>query len=89
MSCPKSVIEIHYTLDGLQEFHENLDQKMVELSKWQEANDITDDPEGRKPQRVTPGGPPAHVPKTSPPPSIFKELKPSGKRYSLLSKTEL
>lgn len=69
------------------EFHETMDQKMIDLAKFNAEN-----PEGHdhgaakdgeaRPPSVKPGH-------TSPPPSVFKELKPSNKRYSLLQKSEL
>lgn len=65
-------------------FHETLDQRIAELQrKAQEALEQAlnfDDPR-----------PPSVMPKveTTPVLSIFKELKPSEKRYSLLQKTEL
>ncbi|CAJ0931546.1 unnamed protein product, partial [Mesorhabditis belari] len=75
------------------EFHESLDQKMMDLAKFKQENGIEDNDEeqnGERQKREAGGqGPPGFKPKTDPPPSVFKELKPSGKRYSLLSKTEL
>ncbi|CAB3405862.1 unnamed protein product [Caenorhabditis bovis] len=63
------------------EFHENLDQRMIELAKAKAERGITDEHENE---------PPAARPvDTTPPPSVFKELKPSDKRYSILQKTEL
>ncbi|CAI5446952.1 unnamed protein product [Caenorhabditis angaria] len=64
------------------EFHENLDQKMVELAKAKAARGFADEEDDV-------AGPPAAKPETSPPPSVFKELKPSEKRYSILQKSEL
>ncbi|CAI4225418.1 unnamed protein product [Auanema sp. JU1783] len=67
------------------EFHETLDQKMIELAKFKAENTVDND-------LVDNGedGPPAARPSdTTPPPSVFKELKPSEKRYSILQKTEL
>ncbi|GMT23619.1 hypothetical protein PFISCL1PPCAC_14916, partial [Pristionchus fissidentatus] len=70
------------------EFHENMDQKMIDLAKFNAENP----PEGHEHggakdgEARPPGVKPHH---TSPPPSVFKELKPSNKRYSILSKTEL
>lgn len=71
------------------EFHENLDQKMLDLAKFKAENGINDEDlednrhqDGGQPPAVRPGD-------TTPPPSVFKELKPSEKRYSLLQKTEL
>ena len=61
------------------EFHETLDQKVAELQK-KALEQLEEDGHPR---------PPSTMPETTPPPSIFKELKPSGKRYSLLQKTEL
>ncbi|KAI6175860.1 Thioredoxin domain-containing protein [Aphelenchoides bicaudatus] len=55
------------------EFHETLDQKKKALEQLDENG----------------ARPPSTLPETTPPPSIFKELRPSEKRYSLLSKTEL
>jgi len=61
------------------EFHETLDQKVAELQKKAlEQLDHDGQPH-----------PPATMPDTTMKPSIFKELRPSDKRYSLLSKTEL
>ncbi|KAI6214132.1 hypothetical protein M3Y94_00232600 [Aphelenchoides besseyi] len=63
------------------EFHETLDQRVAELQKL--ALEQMDSQDGG-------AKPPAAIPHdTTPKPSIFKELKPSGKRYSLLQKTEL
>ncbi|CAD5219182.1 unnamed protein product [Bursaphelenchus okinawaensis] len=61
------------------EFHETLDQRVAELQKTLEQQQI----EGE-------AKPPGQIPiDTTLKPSVFKELKPSGKRYSLLQKTEL
>uniref|UniRef100_A0AC34Q5G9 Thioredoxin domain-containing protein n=1 Tax=Panagrolaimus sp. JU765 TaxID=591449 RepID=A0AC34Q5G9_9BILA len=70
------------------EFHETLDQKIAELQKMA----LEQAQEEQKLGGATSGEakPPAALPPvdTTPKPSIFKELKPSNKRYSLL-KTEL
>ncbi|CAP35257.1 Protein CBG17689 [Caenorhabditis briggsae] len=63
------------------EFHENLDQRMIELAKAKAARGITDDHDTQAPS--------ARPIDTTPPPSVFKELKPSDKRYSILQKSEL
>jgi endoplasmic reticulum resident protein 44 len=62
------------------EFHETLDQRVAELQKAaleQLEQDGYPSPPGAIPFDTTPK------------PSIFKELRPSEKRYSLLQKTEL
>lgn len=60
------------------EFHETLDQRVADLQKTLDQ------------QQAEEGGAPAQLQfDTTPKSSIFKELKPSGKRYSLLQKTEL
>uniref|UniRef100_A0A7E4V3C4 Thioredoxin domain-containing protein n=1 Tax=Panagrellus redivivus TaxID=6233 RepID=A0A7E4V3C4_PANRE len=68
------------------EFHENLDSRIAELQKLaleqQEQDNNPNSGEARAPAAMPPAD-------TTPKPSIFKELKPSNKRYSLLSKTEL
>lgn len=61
------------------EFHENLDQRMIDLAKAKAEKGITDDHEAEPPSDAD----------TTPPPSVFKELKPSEKRYSILQKSEL
>lgn len=63
-------------------FHETLDQRMAELQKL-----AIEQPEVFGDKRID--SPPAANPDTTPPPSVFKELKPSDKRYSILTKTEL
>ncbi|CAD6193533.1 unnamed protein product [Caenorhabditis auriculariae] len=63
------------------EFHENMDQRMIDLAKAKAARGITDDHGAQAPA--------ARPEETTPPPSVFKELKPSDKRYSILQKTEL
>ncbi|EYB86442.1 hypothetical protein Y032_0279g1210 [Ancylostoma ceylanicum] len=68
------------------EFHETLDQKMIDLAKFKAENGITD--EDLDDNRETGGMPAARPEDTTPPPSVFKKLKPSEKRYSLLQKTE-
>ncbi|KAF1562490.1 UNVERIFIED_CONTAM: Endoplasmic reticulum resident protein 44.2, partial [Eudyptes robustus] len=61
------------------EFHETLDQRVAELQKTLEQQQIEGEPR-----------PPGQIPvDTTLKPSIFKELKPSDKRYSILQKTEL
>ncbi|XGW29991.1 hypothetical protein V3C99_009200 [Haemonchus contortus] len=71
------------------DFHETLDQKMIDLAKFKAENGITD--EDLEDNREAEGGgmPSAKPGDTTPPPSVFKQLKPSEKRYSLLQKTEL
>ncbi|VDN05326.1 unnamed protein product [Thelazia callipaeda] len=61
------------------DFHENLDQKMLNLQKLALENSETFD-DNAKPAAITSAAPPS---------SVFKELKPSENRYSLLHKTEL
>uniref|UniRef100_A0A915NGG7 Thioredoxin domain-containing protein n=1 Tax=Meloidogyne floridensis TaxID=298350 RepID=A0A915NGG7_9BILA len=71
-------------------FHETLDEKIAEIQK--KALEQLNDDFGSPPSEGDGGGakPPSIMPKdTTPVPSIFKELKPSEKRYSLLQKTEL
>ncbi|VDN20252.1 unnamed protein product [Gongylonema pulchrum] len=63
------------------DFHENLDQKVMDLQKLAlERPEIFAEDDAK---------PPAAVPQAAPPSSVFKELKPSENRYSLLRKTEL
>lgn len=62
------------------EFHETLDQRVAELQK--KALEQLEEDGQPKPPGVIPAD-------TTPKPSIFKELRPSEKRYSLLMKTEL
>ncbi|KAK5965662.1 Endoplasmic reticulum resident protein [Trichostrongylus colubriformis] len=70
------------------DFHETLDQKMIDLAKFKAENGITD--EDLEDNREAGGSMPSAQPgDTTPPPSVFKQLKPSEKRYSLLQKTEL
>ncbi|KAH7699896.1 Protein C06A6.5, partial [Aphelenchoides avenae] len=65
------------------EFHETLDQRIADLQKLAlEQQDQEQDGEARPPAAIPPG-------ETTPKASIFKELKPSAKRYSILQKTEL
>jgi hypothetical protein len=80
-------------------FHETLDQKIAELQRkaLEQMEEAFANGGGGPPSIDMDGSksgeakPPAAVPKldTTPVPSIFKELKPSDKRYSLLQKTEL
>ncbi|KAK0398241.1 hypothetical protein QR680_002493 [Steinernema hermaphroditum] len=63
------------------DFHETLDQRIADLQKLA-LEQAAQDGEA-KPPGVLPDG------ESTPKPSVFKELKPSGKRYSLLQKTEL
>uniref|UniRef100_A0A915BF27 Thioredoxin domain-containing protein n=2 Tax=Parascaris univalens TaxID=6257 RepID=A0A915BF27_PARUN len=66
------------------DFHATLDQKMADLQKLaEERPDIFNDSDHVEVL------PPTAIPDSTPPPSVFKELKPSEKRYSLLKKTEL
>ncbi|VDM41363.1 unnamed protein product [Toxocara canis] len=66
------------------DFHATLNEKMADLQKLVEQQpEIFNDSDHEEAQ------PPARVPESTPPPSVFKELKPSEKRYSLLKKTEL
>ncbi|PAV76920.1 hypothetical protein WR25_23676 [Diploscapter pachys] len=73
------------------EFHETLDQKLIDLAKFQANN--PEDPEFHEAHKedgqAKPKPPGAKPSDTTPPPSVFKELKPSEKRYSFLQKTEL
>ncbi|KJH43450.1 thioredoxin [Dictyocaulus viviparus] len=70
------------------DFHETLDQKLIDLAKFKEKHGITD--EDLEDNRENDGQMPSARPEdTTPPPSVFKQLKPSEKRYSLLQKTEL
>ncbi|KAK6047148.1 hypothetical protein COOONC_15346 [Cooperia oncophora] len=69
------------------DFHETLDQKMIDLAKFKAENGITD--EDLEDNREAGGMPAAKPGDTTPPPSVFKQLKPSEKRYSLLQKTEV
>jgi endoplasmic reticulum resident protein 44 len=70
------------------EFHETLDQRIAELQKLaiEQAEQF-----GEEAAKSGEAKPPAALPPadTTPKPSIFKELKPSNKRYSILQKTEL
>lgn len=70
------------------DFHETFDQKMIDLAKFKEENGITDDDleDNRETDQQVPS---TQSRDTTPPPSVFKQLKPSEKRYSLLQKTEL
>ncbi|KAL3079362.1 hypothetical protein niasHT_033248 [Heterodera trifolii] len=72
-------------------FHETLDEKIAELQK--KALEQLDAEFGEAPagSNSGEGRAPAAMPKvdTTPVPSIFKELKPSEKRYTILQKTEL
>lgn len=63
------------------DFHESLDQKMLDLQKL-----ALEKPEIFAENDIKP---PASAPPATPPSSVFKELKPSENRYSLLRKTEL
>ncbi|KAE9549458.1 hypothetical protein FO519_007333 [Halicephalobus sp. NKZ332] len=64
------------------EFHETLDQRIAELQKMALEQAQLEDQQGPKSGEAKP---PAALPPvdTTPKPSIFKELKPSNKRYSL------
>lgn len=62
-------------------FHETLDQKMADLQKL-----ALEQPDVFGPNAVVN---PNSIPEPTPPPSVFKDLKPSENRYSLLTKTEL
>lgn len=66
------------------EFHETLDQRLADLQKFAEEQAKIEPKDGS-------AGPPSAVPipDGTPKPSVFKELKPSEKRYSLLVKNEL
>ncbi|MFH4983847.1 hypothetical protein AB6A40_010556 [Gnathostoma spinigerum] len=69
------------------DFHDTLDQKVAELQKLAaEQPDIFGDDEndGGSNSSIDMG-----ARETTPPVSVFKELKPSESRYSLLRKTEL
>uniref|UniRef100_A0A1I7YLV0 Thioredoxin domain-containing protein n=1 Tax=Steinernema glaseri TaxID=37863 RepID=A0A1I7YLV0_9BILA len=63
------------------DFHETLDQRIADLQKLALEQAAQDG--DAKPPAMLPDG------ESTPKPSVFKELKPSGKRYSLLQKTEL
>ncbi|ETN85787.1 hypothetical protein NECAME_06204 [Necator americanus] len=65
-------------------FHAEAEQKKAELEKFKQEHNIQADLEDRREEKM-----PIEPIKTAPPESVFKELKPSGKRYSLLQKTEL
>lgn len=72
-------------------FHETLDEKIAELQRKALGKlDAEFGDEASKPNNGE-AKPPSIMPKldTTPVPSIFKELKPSEKRYSILQKTEL
>uniref|UniRef100_A0A915EM35 Uncharacterized protein n=1 Tax=Ditylenchus dipsaci TaxID=166011 RepID=A0A915EM35_9BILA len=73
-------------------FHETLDQRVADLQKAvleQIEGTASSSSEGGKDDKQP--KPPGIMPKldTTPTPSIFKSLKPSDKRYSLLDKSEL
>ncbi|EPB77140.1 thioredoxin [Ancylostoma ceylanicum] len=59
-------------------------KQRVELEKFKKEHNIEADLEDRREEQN-----PVEPVKTAPPESVFKELKPSEKRYSLLQKTEL
>lgn len=88
------VMDLH-SGDLHKKFHETLDEKIAELQR--KALEQLEIDFGGPPSPESDGSkskearPPSIMPKldTTPVPSIFKELKPSGKRYSLLQKTEL
>ncbi|EJW80578.1 thioredoxin [Wuchereria bancrofti] len=63
------------------EFHEKMDQEMIDLQKLA-LKKLEKFAENE-------AKPPTAVSFATPPPSVFKELKPSENRYSLLRKTEL
>ncbi|CAG9533743.1 unnamed protein product [Cercopithifilaria johnstoni] len=63
------------------EFHEKMDQEMIDLQKLALKKLETFAGNDAKPS--------AAISFATPPPSVFKELKPSENRYSLLRKTEL
>ncbi|RCN48815.1 thioredoxin [Ancylostoma caninum] len=65
-------------------FHQEAEQKKVEMEKFKKEHNIDADLEDRREEQN-----PVEPVKTAPPESVFKELKPSEKRYSLLQKTEL
>ncbi|KAK6748867.1 hypothetical protein RB195_001471 [Necator americanus] len=65
-------------------FHAETEQKKAELEKFKQEHNIQADLEDRREEKM-----PIEPIKTAPLESVFKELKPSGKRYSLLQKTEL
>lgn len=68
------------------EFHSSLDKKMADLQKLvEEQPEVFNDTDHSSDDPL----PPARMPEPTPPPSVFKELRPSEKRYSLLKKTEL
>lgn len=58
-----------------------MDQEIIDLQNLALKKLETFNENGAKPS--------AAVPFATPPPSVFKELKPSENRYSLLRKTEL
>uniref|UniRef100_A0AC35TYM1 Thioredoxin domain-containing protein n=1 Tax=Rhabditophanes sp. KR3021 TaxID=114890 RepID=A0AC35TYM1_9BILA len=66
------------------DFHETLDQRIADLQKFAEEQAQIEAVDGK-------AGPPAAIPTPSSTPkaSVFKQLKPSDKRYSLLMKSEL
>ncbi|KHJ83099.1 hypothetical protein OESDEN_17204 [Oesophagostomum dentatum] len=65
-------------------FHQESEQKKQELEKFKKEHNIEADLEDRREEQT-----PEEPIKTAPPESVFKDLKPSQKRYSLLQKTEL
>uniref|UniRef100_A0A915PHN3 Thioredoxin domain-containing protein n=1 Tax=Setaria digitata TaxID=48799 RepID=A0A915PHN3_9BILA len=63
------------------EFHKSMDQEMIDLQKLAlKKLEMFAENDAK---------PPVAMPPPTPPPSVFKELKPSENRYSLLRKTEL
>ena len=89
------VMDLH-SGDLHKKFHETLDEKIAELQRkaLEQLDQAFGGPPSIEPDGAAKSGeakPPSIMPKadTTPVPSIFKELKPSGKRYSLLQKTEL
>uniref|UniRef100_A0A0N4Z011 Thioredoxin domain-containing protein n=1 Tax=Parastrongyloides trichosuri TaxID=131310 RepID=A0A0N4Z011_PARTI len=66
------------------DFHDTLDQRLADLQKFAEEQAKIEPKDGS-------AGPPSAVPipESTPKTSVFKELKPSEKRYSLLTKNEL
>uniref|UniRef100_A0A914IBT1 Thioredoxin domain-containing protein n=1 Tax=Globodera rostochiensis TaxID=31243 RepID=A0A914IBT1_GLORO len=72
-------------------FHETLDEKIAELQKKALEQLDAEFGEALAGNGAGDARAPAAMPKvdTTPVPSIFKELKPSDKRYSILPKTEL